>query len=121
MQRQNLRSVNNTKSPLSFKNAIKDIHTPKGRYVIYAILTMSIVAPILQKMIGLVASDNIALYITLGIMVIGLFCVAFKMDKISEVIKGLIVLLRDGDGLEIMVSIPFGSMENTNYWYIWRI
>lgn len=87
MQRQNLRSVNNTKSPLSFKNAIKDIHTPKGRYVIYAILTMSIVAPILQKMIGLVASDNIALYITLGIMVIGLFCVAFKMDKISEVIN----------------------------------
>ena len=87
MQRQNLRSVNNTKSPLSFKSAIKDIHTPKGRYAIYAILTMSIVAPILQKMIGLVASDNIALYITLGIMVIGLFCVAFKMDKISEVIN----------------------------------
>lgn len=87
MQRQNLRSVRNTKSPLSFKSAIRDVHTPQGRYVIYVILTMSIVAPVLQKVIGLVASEDIALYITSGVIVVGLCGVVFKMDKILKAIS----------------------------------
>ena len=87
MQRQNLRSVRNTKSSLSFRSAVRDIHTPQGRYVFCVILVMSITAFVLQKVLVLVTNENIAFYITLGIMVISSFCVVFKMDEILKAIS----------------------------------
>ena len=87
MQRQNLRSIHNTRSSLSFKSAVRDIHTPQGRYVLCVILVMSIMAFIFQKVLVLVADENIAFCITLGIVVVSSFCAVFKMDKILKVIS----------------------------------
>jgi hypothetical protein len=48
---------------------------------------MSIMAFLFQKVLVLVADENIAFCITLGVVVVSSFCAVFKMDKILKVIS----------------------------------
>lgn len=72
---------------LPYSKLIKDTSTPLGKYIIYTVVFCSILTALLGKLFShLIASEEIAVGLTVGIVLILLIVLMWKMRSIVDLI-----------------------------------
>ena len=83
---------------LPFQNAVQDVHTPQGKYTIYAVLICALIGAILLKPVTFIVqklnaaatpqeATDLALIIVVGICAVLVVVVMLKMQAITSALE----------------------------------
>jgi len=75
-------------TPVPASKLLKDTSTPLGKYIIYSVVFCSLLAIFLDKLfVHLVGSEEIAIILTIGIILVLLSILLWRMKSIAGIIE----------------------------------